>query len=105
MSEIKNSPNSFVSHLTELRSRIIRSLVFISIIFIIGYIFAENIYIFLVEPYAEAVKNDGISRRLIFTALHETFITYLKVAFFTALFFGKSNSFNSNLEICCSWTL
>ena len=89
MSEIKNSPNSFVSHLTELRSRIIRSLVFISIIFIIGYIFAENIYIFLVEPYAEAVKNDGISRRLIFTALHETFITYLKVAFFTALFLGS----------------
>ncbi len=89
MSEIKNSPNSFVNHLTELRSRIIRSLVFISIIFIIGYIFAENIYIFLVEPYAEAVKNDGISRRLIFTALHETFITYLKVAFFTALFLGS----------------
>ena len=84
--EVKDT--SFVSHLTELRSRLIRSLIFVSIIFIFGYIFAENIYNFLLEPYAQAVKNDGIKRRLIFTALHETFITYLKVAFFTAFFLG-----------------
>ncbi len=80
---------SFISHLTELRSRLIRSLVFIFIIFIIGYLFAENIYNFLVEPYAKAVKNDGVDRRLIFTALHETFITYLKLAFFAAMFLGS----------------
>ena len=85
--EVKDT--SFVSHLTELRSRLIRSLIFVSIIFIFGYIFAENIYNFLLEPYAQAVKNDGIQRRLIFTALHETFITYLKVAFFTAFFLGS----------------
>ena len=47
---------------------------------------AENIYNFLVEPYAQAVKEDGLNRRMIFTALHETFITYLKVAFFAAIF-------------------
>ena len=80
---------SFVSHLAELRKRIIHSLIFILIIFIIGYIFAENIYNFLVEPYAKAVKNDGVDRRLIFTALHETFITYLKLAFFAAMFLGS----------------
>ena len=51
-------------------------------VFIVSYIFAEQIYNFLVEPYADAVKDDQHSRRLIFTALHETFITYLKVAFF-----------------------
>ena len=81
--------SSFVSHLTELRTRLIRSLIFIFAIFIIGYIFAENIYNFLVEPYAKAVKDDGVDRRLIFTALHETFITYLKVAFFAAMFLGS----------------
>ena len=80
---------SFVSHLTELRSRLIRSLVLIFIIFLIGYIFAENLYNFLVEPYAKAVRNDGVDRRLIFTALHETFITYLKLAFFAAIFLGS----------------
>ena len=80
---------SFVSHLTELRKRLIHSLIFIFVIFIGGYIFAENIYNFLVEPYAKAVRNDGVDRRLIFTALHETFITYLKVAFFAAFFLGS----------------
>ena len=82
-------PNSFTSHFVELRSRLLTSIVFILVIFIISYIFAEHIYNFLVEPYANAVKNDEISRRLIFTALHETFITYLKVAFFAAIFLGS----------------
>ena len=81
--------NSFTSHFIELRSRILNSLIFIFIIFIISYIFAEQIYNFLVDPYASAVKDDKISRRLIFTALHETFITYIKVAFFTAIFLGS----------------
>ena len=84
-----NNTNSFTSHFTELRSRLIKSIVFILIIFIISYTFAEHIYNFLVEPYAEAVKNDNLNRRLIFTALHETFITYLKVAFFSAFFLGS----------------
>jgi sec-independent protein translocase protein TatC len=81
--------NSFTSHFTELRSRLIKSIIFILIIFIISYTFADHIYNFLVEPYSDAVKNDEISRRLIFTALHETFITYLKVAFFVAIFLGS----------------
>ena len=81
--------NSFASHFVELRSRLIKSLLFILFVFIISYTFAEYIYSFLVNPYAEAVKNDSISRRLIFTALHETFITYLKVAFFSAIFLGS----------------
>ncbi len=84
-----NKETSFVSHLTELRKRLIHSLIFIFAIFIIGYFFAENIYNFLVEPYAKAVRDDGLDRRLIFTALHETFITYLKVAFFAAIFLGS----------------
>ena len=84
----KTEDLSFVGHLAELRKRLIYSLVFVFIIFVIGYIFAENIYNFLVEPYAKAVRDDGIDRRLIFTALHETFITYLKLAFFAAIFLG-----------------
>ena len=81
--------NSFTSHFVELRSRLIKSLLFILFVFIASYTFAEHIYNFLVEPYAKAVKNDANSRRLIFTALHETFITYLKVAFFSAIFLGS----------------
>ena len=81
--------NSFTSHFVELRSRLIKSIVFIFVVFVISYTFAEHIYSFLVNPYAEAVKDDPTSRRLIFTALHETFITYLKVAFFAAIFVGS----------------
>ncbi len=88
MSE-KIDQNTFTSHLVELRSRLIKSLIFVFVIFIVGYIFAENIYNFLVEPYAKAVRDDEVERRLIFTALHETFITYLKLAFFAAIFIGS----------------
>ena len=81
--------NSFTSHFVELRERLLQCLIFIFIVFIISYFFAEHIYNFLVSPYADAVKNDSTSRRLIFTALHETFITYIKVAFFSAIFLGS----------------
>jgi len=81
--------NSFTSHLIELRTRLLNTLIFIFFIFIISYFFAEHIYNFLVEPYAAAVRDDQSSRRLIFTALHETFITYIKVAFFASIFLGS----------------
>ena len=89
MNEKKTSDSNFVGHLTELRSRLIKSVIFVLIFFVISYTFAEKIYNFLVQPYADAVKDDSSNRRLIFTALHETFITYLKVAFFAAIFIGS----------------
>ncbi len=86
MNDEKIKQSSFVEHLTELRSRLVKSIIYLFIFFVICYFFAENIYSFLLAPYAEAVKDDEINRRMIFTALHETFITYLKVAFFAAMF-------------------
>ena len=89
MNDEKVNQTSFVGHLTELRSRLVKSIIYLFIFFVICYFFAENIYGFLVEPYAEAVKDDEVNRRLIFTALQETFITYLKVAFFAAMFISS----------------
>jgi len=86
MNDDKNKQSSFVGHLTELRQRLVKSIIYLFIFFIICYYFSENIYSFLVSPYAEAVQNDNTNRRMIFTALHETFITYLKVAFFASIF-------------------
>lgn len=74
-----------LQHLIELRKRLVKSLILISILFIVSYIFADTIYNFLVQPYANAVEGEE-GRRLIFTALHETFFTYLKVALFASLF-------------------
>ena len=76
----------FISHLAELRKRLIHSFIFLVIFFVVCYFFAEHLYGFLVEPFARAVRDDGTERRLIFTALQETFLTYLKVSFFTAFF-------------------
>jgi len=89
MNETNEKKFSFVEHLSELRSRLVKSIVFLFLFFIVCYFFAENIYNFLLSPYAEAVKDDQINRRMIFTALHETFITYLKVAFFAAMFISS----------------
>ncbi len=89
MNDENQKKSSFVEHLTELRSRLVRSIIYLFLFFILCYFFAENIYNFLVEPYANAVKDDGLNRRMIFTALHETFITYLKVAFFAAMFISS----------------
>ena len=49
-----------MSHLTELRKRLINSFIFLLIFFIICYYFSEYIYGFLVDPYAQAVKDDGV---------------------------------------------
>ena len=84
-----NNSGSFVGHLTELRSRIVKSFIFLLLLFILSYIFSTEIYRFLVQPYADAVLVKNLDRRLIFTALHEAFLTYLKVAFFAALFISS----------------
>ena len=81
-----DNEGNFVSHLTELRKRLINSFIFLFVFFIICYFFSDHIYGFLVDPYAKAVQDDGTERRLIFTALQETFLTYLKVSFFAAFF-------------------
>ncbi len=65
-----------VDHLVELRSRLLNTFIFLFFSFIVCYFFSENIYSFLVNPYAEAIIQSGLERRLIFTALHEAFLTY-----------------------------
>ena len=86
----KNSEKSgFISHLIELRQRLINSFIFLLSFFVVCYFFSEEIYSFLVQPYANAVKEDSVNRRLIFTALQETFLTYLKVSFFAAFFISS----------------
>ena len=86
MSKTDNK-TGFLSHLVELRKRLINSFICLLFFFLFCYYFSEYIYGFLVDPYAQAVKDGGEGRRLIFTALQETFITYLKVSFFAAFFF------------------
>ena len=75
-----------LDHLVELRRCLLHSAIAILVLFFVCYYFSADIYDFLVRPLADVLIERGGNRRLIFTALHEAFFTYIKVAFFAALF-------------------
>ena len=75
-----------LSHLLELRRRLLQCLGIFSLLFIICYLNAETIYHFLMQPLVDAFGEHS-GRRMIYTGLHEAFLTYLKLSFFSALFF------------------
>ena len=87
MSNIDPNENKMLmlDHLTELRRRLIFCFIGIIVAFGFCYGFSQNIFNFLVEPLAEVTGNDK-ERRMIFTGLHEAFLTQVKVAFFGAVF-------------------
>ncbi len=73
-----------LDHLIELRKRLIYSLIGFLLCFFVSFYFAETIFEFLVAPLAGQLERSGA--RMIYTALHEAFFTYIKVAFFAAAF-------------------
>ncbi len=83
---IEDNKSSLTEHLLELRTRLIYSFAAVIVLFFICYYFASHIYGFLVHPLADVLASMGGQRRLIFTALHEAFFTYVRVSLFTALF-------------------
>ena len=74
-----------IDHLIELRNRLTYSVGAVFVAFLIAYFFAEDIFAFLVRPLADVFEGSA-GRRMIFTGLHETFFTYIKVSFFAAVF-------------------
>ena len=74
-----------LEHLVELRRRLIYSFIAFILAFLVCYHFSQDIFAFLVRPLAAALK-DTQNAHMIFTALHEAFFTYLKVAFWAAAF-------------------
>ncbi len=75
-----------LEHLIELRQRLLRSVIAVLLLFFVCYYFAPHIYDFLVQPLADILEKTNGPKRLIYTALHEAFFTYVKVALFAALF-------------------
>ena len=73
-----------LEHLIELRGRLIKSVIAFFVCFLICYFFAKPIYAFLVQPLADALAGQQ-NRHLIFTALYETFFTYVKLGMFGGL--------------------
>ncbi len=75
-----------MEHLIELRKRLLISSVAFVIAFLVCYHFAKDIYSFLVQPLAVILASKGGDRKMIYTALTEAFLTYVKVAAFSAVF-------------------
>lgn len=86
MAEMADSnPKPLVSHLVELRQRLLWVVGAMLVGTLVCLAFVEPIYSFLVEPLAAAMGR-GDSQRLIYTGLTEAFFTYVKVAFFAGIF-------------------
>ena len=86
-SKSKLKEMSLIDHITELRKRLLWIFVYIIIIFIICFYFAENLFAFLARPLVSLLDTDN-GQGFIYTALQEAFFTELRIAFFFALFFS-----------------
>src|SRR5262249_44044608 len=82
--DIDQTKAPLLDHLIELRRRLIYCIVTVLIFFAVCYIFAQDIYNFLLIPYRIAVGGET-RIDLIYTAPQEFFFTQLRVAFFGAI--------------------
>jgi len=78
---------SLSSHFNELKQRTLFCIIFFIAIFIICYLFSSDIYQFLLHPFLEISQNLD-HRKLIYTSPTEAFMTYLKLSFYSSIFFS-----------------
>ena len=74
-----------ITHLIELRQRLIYCLIGFFLAFGVSYYFAQDVFVILVRPLA-AIFGPDSGRRLIYTGLTEAFMTYIKIAMFSGAF-------------------
>jgi len=72
----------FMSHLEELRKRLIICAIAVGGGFAVAYFFSERLFLILIMPLKEVMPEGG---QLIFTNLPEMFFAYIKVAFITSI--------------------
>ena len=89
-------PMTIWEHVRELRVRLVRSIIALIptsmiaffIAFLFCFFFAKDVYDILTQPLISAMTNDPLRKgevTMIYTALYETFFTYVKVGMFGAL--------------------
>lgn len=81
--EIEASKAPLLEHLAELRERLIWSLLALGAGFVICFVFAQDLYNFLVWPYQWA-RGGAEKIEMIYTAPQEFFFTKMKLALFGA---------------------
>ncbi|MDA0902064.1 MAG: twin-arginine translocase subunit TatC [Proteobacteria bacterium] len=78
---------TLTQHLIELRQRLVYCLIALFVIFVISYVFSQEIFNFLLQPLLE-VYGEGSNKRVIYTGPAEAFMTYVKISFLSAIFFS-----------------
>jgi len=76
----------FLSHLNELRERLIVCFIILAISFIFAYLLKEIIFSFLMQPFVKVMPEKS---SFIFTYVTEAFITYFKISFVVAIFISS----------------
>ena len=85
--EVESSRAPLLSHLVELRGRLIKSLLALGAATILAFFFADQIYNLLVAPFASMAEDiRGSKLEFIFTAPMEFFFAKLKLALFAGVF-------------------
>ena len=72
-----------VSHLEELRARLMRISIVLVVAFVLCYQWSETLFLVIARPLIDALPGGS---SMIFTSPTEAFFIYLKVAFFAAIF-------------------
>jgi len=83
MSETAPDTMNFFDHLKELRKKLLYSIIFFVLTFIVCFYYSQSIFEFIAQPLTSILPEGN---GLIYTALQEAFLTNVKVAFFTAAF-------------------
>ncbi len=83
MKDIDETKAPLLEHLTELRRRLLWSLLVLGSVFAVCLYFAKSIFAFLVQPLLAAGQG-----RIIYTDIFEAFFVEVKVALFAALMVG-----------------
>ena len=82
--DLEASRAPLMAHLVEFRTRLIWAIVSFVACFLLCFCFARQIYAFLTVPLAHALAGHA-NNHLIYTALYETFFTYVKIGMFAGL--------------------
>ena len=81
---------SFLDHLEELRTRIIRALIAIAVAFVLCWVFVQDIFVIVSQPVLEALEASGsASEGMVFTSATQPFNLFLRVAFLAAVFLSS----------------
>jgi sec-independent protein translocase protein TatC len=81
--DIEATKAPLMEHLIELRSRLIKAVAALGVMFVLCFFFSTHIFNVLVWPYTLVA---GADKQMIYTAMLELFFTHLKVAMFGAAF-------------------